>query len=87
MASAYPIIAIDLLDNKLESAKLFGATHTAGRFRIHHRNLPIAEPVTVARGLTTAAADEPRLLRAVVTTIVLVGSGSQLRFNVRPHCH
>jgi S-(hydroxymethyl)glutathione dehydrogenase/alcohol dehydrogenase len=27
-AGAYPVIAVDLLDNKLEAAKAFGATHT-----------------------------------------------------------
>jgi Zn-dependent alcohol dehydrogenase len=28
LAGAYPIIAVDLLDNKLEAAQTFGATHT-----------------------------------------------------------
>jgi S-(hydroxymethyl)glutathione dehydrogenase / alcohol dehydrogenase len=28
IAGAYPIIAVDMLDNKLEAAKTFGATHT-----------------------------------------------------------
>lgn len=28
LASAYPVIAIDIVDSKLEMAKLFGATHT-----------------------------------------------------------
>lgn len=49
LASAYPIIAIDVLDSKLEMAKQFGATHfiNAGK----------EDPVEAVRGLTDGGAD------------------------------
>ena len=44
VSNAYPIIAIDTLDNKLEAARVFGATHTV--------NAKKNDPVEVVRELT-----------------------------------
>jgi Zn-dependent alcohol dehydrogenase len=44
ISGAYPIIAIDTLDNKLEAAKIFGASHTINTKR--------DDPVKVVRELT-----------------------------------
>jgi S-(hydroxymethyl)glutathione dehydrogenase / alcohol dehydrogenase len=40
-AGAYPIIAVDVLDNKLEAARIFGATHTINSKREETHNLVI----------------------------------------------
>jgi Zn-dependent alcohol dehydrogenase len=49
LASAYPIIAIDVLDHKLEMAKQFGATHLV--------NAGKEDPVEAVRALTDGGAD------------------------------
>ena len=45
LAGAYPIIAVDLLDNKLEAARQFGATHTINTSRE-------SNPAEIVRELT-----------------------------------
>lgn len=44
ISGAYPVIAVDVLDNKLEAAKIFGATHTI--------NAKSDDPVEVVREMT-----------------------------------
>jgi S-(hydroxymethyl)glutathione dehydrogenase/alcohol dehydrogenase len=44
LSGAYPVIAVDILDNKLEAAKRFGATHTINAKR--------EDPVEVVRKIT-----------------------------------
>lgn len=44
ISGAYPIIAIDILDNKLEAAKIFGASHTI--------NAKSDDPIETVRDLT-----------------------------------
>jgi S-(hydroxymethyl)glutathione dehydrogenase/alcohol dehydrogenase len=47
LSGAYPIIAVDVLDNKLEMAKAFGATHTVNSKKEKH---PINEVWEIASG-------------------------------------
>src|SRR5215470_7989511 len=47
---AYPIIAVDIVDDKLEAAKKFGATHTI--------NASTADPVQETRKLTDGGVDK-----------------------------
>lgn len=47
---AYPIVAVDILDEKLEAARRFGATHTINASR--------EEPVAATRALTDGGVDK-----------------------------
>jgi S-(hydroxymethyl)glutathione dehydrogenase / alcohol dehydrogenase len=48
-AGAYPIIAVDVLDNKLEAARIFGATHTINARS--EQSLNIVQKITSGAGM------------------------------------
>lgn len=49
LAGAYPIIAVDLLDNKLEAARAFGATHVINATQVESPQVAI-KALTLGRG-------------------------------------
>jgi len=53
LAGAYPIIAIDLLDNKLAAAQAFGATHTINAAQVEKPHRAVRE-LTAGRGIDYA---------------------------------
>jgi S-(hydroxymethyl)glutathione dehydrogenase/alcohol dehydrogenase len=82
LAGAHPIVAVDVLDAKLEAARTFGATHTASArdatLPSHVRELTGghgADYVFVTVGSTGAVTEALRLVRRG-GTVVLVGMPS-----------
>ncbi|MCP4363465.1 MAG: zinc-binding dehydrogenase, partial [Chloroflexi bacterium] len=79
LSGAYPIIAIDLVDSKLEAAKTFGATHTVNTS--DNKASKIVYPLTEGRGAdyvfvtvgSAAVIEEGRKLLRKGGTVVVVG--------------
>lgn len=65
-AGAYPIIAVDMLDEKLESAKTFGATHTVNSAKEK-------DPIQAVRDLTSGRGAEYVFVTVGVTAAVRQG--------------
>jgi Zn-dependent alcohol dehydrogenase len=76
LSGAQPIVALDLLDNKLQAARAFGATHT---INITHESAPasIVQALTGGRGVDYAfvTVGSPK---AVAQAITLVRRGGSL---------
>ncbi len=64
LSGAYPVIAVDILDSKLELAKKFGATHTVNSAKEK-------DPIAAVKNLTHG--------RGADTVFVTVGSASALK--------
>lgn len=81
-SGAYPIIAVDVLDNKLEQARAFGATHTINVKKVEDP-IAVAREYTFGRGadcVIIAVAGLPILrqgflMSAVDGTTVVIGHG------------
>ncbi len=79
LSGAYPIIAIDLVDSKLEAAKTFGATHTVNTS--DNKASKTVYPLTEGRGAdyvfvtvgSAAVIEEGRKLLRKGGTVVVVG--------------
>ncbi len=65
IAGAYPVIAVDTLDNKLEAAKKFGATHTV--------NAKAGDPVKAVQDLTDGRGADFSFITVGVTSAVRQG--------------
>ena len=65
IAGAYPIIAVDTLDNKLEAAKKFGATHTI--------NAKAGDPVQAVKDMTEGRGTDYSFITVGVTSAVRQG--------------
>ena len=80
MSSAYPIIAVDILENKLKSAQLFGATHTGNATNPELAEMVKdltsgrgADYVFVTVGNSAAVSHGLSLIRIRQGTLVIVG--------------
>ena len=62
IAGAYPIIAVDMLDNKLQAARKFGATHTI--------NGSQTDPVKAVKDMTSGRGADYAFVTVGVTTAV-----------------
>lgn len=65
ISGAYPIIAIDMLDSKLEAARRFGATHTVNGSK--------SDPVQAVKDLTAGRGADYAFVTVGVTTAVRQG--------------
>jgi len=79
LSGAFPIIAVDLLDHKLEAARAFGATHTLNAQRERHPHKAVqgwtqgrgADYVFVTVGSASAVEQGFRMLRRGGTEVVV----------------
>lgn len=94
LAGAYPIIAMDLLDNKLEAARAFGATHLI-RSAEQNKAVKAVKELTSGRGAdyvfvtvgSAAAVTQAFALTRKRGTVILVGlpaPGATASFQVNP---
>ena len=90
IVGAYPVIAVDLIDKKLEAAKTFGATHTVNAKEedpveaVKELTHGGAKYVFVAVGSTAAMEQGLEMVRSGGTEVLVGVPGDQETITIRP---